>query len=913
MVPATNAAATALTDDLVELAEELEQLGGGGDARVGRAQVICRVRPPAAADSVRVVSAEEPDGCVVHVRDPRCPDETPEAQAVRRFSVSPGGVLCGANDNGLHREQAEASAEALFETAGAGALEWLLEGFSSAVIASGESGSGKTFALFGPSGSPHPERYGLCPRLLHELYAAIEASRPKAAATGDADEPDDTSPTLTLALSLWEVRHNEVFDLLAAGKAGQQAAAAAANAAGGPHPYVLVEAPTLEAATRLLALGRSRSLNGGPASSRAAAAAALPARSSIFVRLALYDAARGSFASLYLVDLAGTAPLPSTSEANAAVTQMSAHSTVSGAELIAERRSLNRQLLAFHRVVAEVASLEPSSGKRLLSSRDSKLTQQLAPLLAGSCRTQLLACVRAEAEHFGETCATLRALCRAVGIRAACMRLGGIGRLQLGLLRADAVLPPLHPLPRPPAVSTGMAASLREARERLGANKEKRGRSPGGAASPPSTFDLQGVWETHALADKAAEAAAANAALELAYKESHDAAEREHRAAQADAASRREKSPLCSVDARAAAFRQAFWDTADEAEAAAAKAPGADEACAATESTAASLRLRGKGGDRDSSGSDGIGGAVFRHAAEQFAEETQGNGLSSPARAAVSSAQKARLAAEAADAAAAAAGSHGPGAPPSALLRDELEGMLSSIGQNAWSAPQPPGAPVDAWVTAELERRVEEQLALARGGGNGAPTARQKAQAQPNIIPEPPPIRSYAAQHISSRAGKPKSSPPLPTVSASPPARSHGASDVLFRQAAEQWAELAASSGNGHAEGVDADYLAAEAMAAEAEAIEAARGASVESAAAVAEVEAYRRAQVELEAVQAMADAQQIGRDAKAATAELAANTGQSLAEAAALSIEAAATDAAAVCRHPRAPILPRCPRPRRR
>ena len=75
----TTATATALTPELIELAEELELLGGGGDARVGYAQVLCRVRPPSAR-SVRVVTAE-PEGCVVHVRDPRCPEETPEADA----------------------------------------------------------------------------------------------------------------------------------------------------------------------------------------------------------------------------------------------------------------------------------------------------------------------------------------------------------------------------------------------------------------------------------------------------------------------------------------------------------------------------------------------------------------------------------------------------------------------------------------------------------------------------------------------------------------------------------------------------------------------------------------------------------------------------------------------------------------
>ena len=97
-----------------------------------------------------------------------------------------------------------------------------------------------------------------------------------------------------------------MVDLLAAGgPEGQQAAQAAA--AGGAHPFVLVRCPTLEEAMRLLSLGRSRSINAKPT--------ALPsaARASLFVRLALHDAVRGSLASLYLVDLVGSGALPTRS------------------------------------------------------------------------------------------------------------------------------------------------------------------------------------------------------------------------------------------------------------------------------------------------------------------------------------------------------------------------------------------------------------------------------------------------------------------------------------------------------------------------------------------------------------------------------------------------------------------------
>ena len=70
------------------------------------------------------------------------------------------------------------------------------------------------------------------------------------------------------------------------------------------------------------------------------------------------------------------------------------------------------------------------------------------------------------------------------------------------------------------------------------------------------------------------------------------------------------------------------------------------------------------------------------------------------------------------------------------------------------------------------------------------------------------------------------------------------------------------------------EYLAAEAAAAEAAAAEASRDATVESVAAMAEAEAYRRAAVEDEATLALEEAEQLHREAEAATAELGVNMG---------------------------------------
>jgi polyhydroxyalkanoate synthesis regulator phasin len=326
---------------------------------------------------------------------------------------------------------------------GADALEWVLAGFNTAVVAIGESGSGKSHTLFGSEESVGPDCAAICPRLLEELYDAIERRH------GQHDEDTDVAaPELTLAVACWEVRHDQVLDLLAAGGTeGQQASAAAAM--GGPHPFVLVNAPTRRHAARLLNLARSRTVTQQRSGAR------LPARGSLFVRLALHDARRKSLASLYLVDVVGTSTLPTAAEAArlAETTAISAHgpsvTARSPGSLVAETRSLNKQVAALHRLMGEIGSSEsPGHRRRAVGARDSKLTQQLAPLFMGACRTQIVACVQGDMNHFSDTCATLRAASQALRLQAPCMRLPCIERSELNIAKPEAVLPPPVPLKR---------------------------------------------------------------------------------------------------------------------------------------------------------------------------------------------------------------------------------------------------------------------------------------------------------------------------------------------------------------------------------------------------------------------------------------------------------------------------------
>ena len=261
------------------MSEELEALGGG-DARVGEAAVFCRVAAAADRSEESVVTCEG-EGRHVYVRDPRCPEDTPEEQAVRRYRVSEGGAVDAEDD---------AATDVLFEGLGCDALDWVLSGFNAAIIAHGESGSGKTQAMFGTGSTPPPssEQSNLCALLLERLFniAAVPSSG------------------LTLGLSCFEVRQSGVVDLLARGSGGDERHDDSA-----PHSFVVVQAPSLPEAMQLLGVSRSRSVNWGPAAMGATTHTALPGRASAFVRVVLHDAVRGSLSSLYLIDLVGSAPL----------------------------------------------------------------------------------------------------------------------------------------------------------------------------------------------------------------------------------------------------------------------------------------------------------------------------------------------------------------------------------------------------------------------------------------------------------------------------------------------------------------------------------------------------------------------------------------------------------------------------
>ena len=97
----------ALTDELIELSQELGE-PGGDSTRIGDAVVCCRIRPPelAGASSIVVIAAGAAVGAAaedashVLLRDPRCPPSVPLHDAVKRFRVTPGSVVGAFDEDG---------------------------------------------------------------------------------------------------------------------------------------------------------------------------------------------------------------------------------------------------------------------------------------------------------------------------------------------------------------------------------------------------------------------------------------------------------------------------------------------------------------------------------------------------------------------------------------------------------------------------------------------------------------------------------------------------------------------------------------------------------------------------------------------------------------------------------------------
>lgn len=256
--------------EIEDLTNELNSLGGG-DARMGEAQVFCRIAPRLRQDT-RIAWSE---GSQVCVRDPSVCDAS--SSNIQRFTVTQS-VCCTENEE----------ENLTFENLGHPAVNWVWEGFNACIIANGASRTGKTRAMFGGWNGRSFVEDGLLYRCCSDLFDRIAI--------------DPMASLITVGISCWEVHNQQVVDLL--DKENPQKTFQAENA-------VTVRIENLRQCRQVLRFAHSRSVNWTKISLNQASVGidspyvALRNKAHAFVRIVLYHAGEKSVSTLHFVDLIG--------------------------------------------------------------------------------------------------------------------------------------------------------------------------------------------------------------------------------------------------------------------------------------------------------------------------------------------------------------------------------------------------------------------------------------------------------------------------------------------------------------------------------------------------------------------------------------------------------------------------------
>ena len=370
-----------LSGDALAMDRQVQLLGGSGSARVAGVDSDVWVRVRGDGDNGdSIVGVDE--GYVV-VRDPREPVDAPTAQGFRRFRV--GGTL-----------GETAGQQQVHGAVGVPALNWLLDGFNASFVAFGQVGTGKTHTLFGEGVGPGGiHEHGLFASIAAQLFQRVEAS---------------SAGAYVIGISAWDVLNNDTYDLLAY--------PVAATPSTNPR-FINVRVNTFAAALKVVERARAGSQNWAPGEidSDTEPFVTLPNVAHSFVRLTLIDVQKRRCSTLHFVDLAGSQSLDR---------RLAPRAFQVTAQNAKERRDINQHLLAFSRVVSEMAQAYEDGGPatshtKLISARDSRLTQLLGPIMSQNSRTVFIATVSAKRENFQDTISTLRTATRALQVACPCV------------------------------------------------------------------------------------------------------------------------------------------------------------------------------------------------------------------------------------------------------------------------------------------------------------------------------------------------------------------------------------------------------------------------------------------------------------------------------------------------------------
>ena len=323
--------------------------------------------------------------------------------------------------NGIFKEIE--TQEAVYDQAARDNVATVVNGMNSTLMAYGQTGAGKTHAMFGPDevltdfSSADPAQYGMIPRALSQIFTKLEAME---------------GSKWTVTCSFCELYLDRARDLLGQEKDDRtnRAYAPERQIRLGKQGFFIehlkqVPCKTVEEAMALIKTGSKlrmvAEMNMNKRSSRGHA---------IFTIQVIRTVERAHFTGqLHLVDLAGME--------SAAGQEIGVSSSPERRE---ETRNINKSLVSLAQVVAQ---LSKGTGGHV-PWRDSRLTQLLQSSLGGNSRSAILVCLRAEDDSMSETIASLRFAVSARGITTTVLEnkssIGDLGQAKQALKQKEALL-----------------------------------------------------------------------------------------------------------------------------------------------------------------------------------------------------------------------------------------------------------------------------------------------------------------------------------------------------------------------------------------------------------------------------------------------------------------------------------------
>ncbi|KAI8607398.1 kinesin motor domain-containing protein, partial [Chytriomyces sp. MP71] len=297
----------------------------------------------------------------------------------------------------------EAGQRDVYETAVGPLIEKCLEGYNGCVFAYGQTASGKTYTMAGPSaglvheslrdGASLHQDIGIISRVVHQLNAYVKAHR------GRVDEASGNCVDFVVKVSYLEIYNETLVDLLVdKDKQESLKIRMEPDSTSGKDLYVqnLSERTitTLTDYRRILETGaRNRTTgetNMNEASSRSHAILTITLDQ--YLILAQIGTARKR-SKIHLIDLAGSER---------------ADATGATGMRLREGAQINQSLSALGNVIAALTATPGGAAGRHVPYRDSKLTYLLSDSLGGNALTLMITCCSPMARNYAESLSTMR-------------------------------------------------------------------------------------------------------------------------------------------------------------------------------------------------------------------------------------------------------------------------------------------------------------------------------------------------------------------------------------------------------------------------------------------------------------------------------------------------------------------------